>query len=503
MSNYKNDYLIIALILLFVQSISFSQQDKFLFGTYIHSSDTDSTLYNNYEQILECGFNSVFQLAVKDVARLNQPSNFNQLLNFPFIYASNDSGTGTVFNALNAEPENIDWISYFTQAKYTKWEAEGNSIFNNPNAISIKHDVGSLYFAKPYTEGNISGIKSGNIQSDTGKFLIKGPNYWQYPRYTFTNVSGNKDTIFYSAVFRMRIGATSPTPLKVCEIMVTSTDKNGNETLLGLDDPKSYILTTANFPGTNYKDFIITYKYPAFKNANNSEVENLLPLPGMGIEENDGYGYNIDSRVQFKVKWLGNRELFVDFIEVYDNKIWKSWYLERFDDLVDSVKFYDQGFSTIITNLKFYGTQDEPHSIDCFEPLRKIQEILDDPINKLHAGLLTHYYPEWDGKRHDGNGLDYCFPSYVQLAQPKKLMFWYAPFGVDTAGVSRPRDFTLYFLKNNLQFAFQEQHDFYITLQTWGTKDENGNYKKYEYPTNAELSAETMLSLAHGVRYIL
>ncbi len=134
--------------------------------------------------------------------------------------------------------------------------------------------------------------------------------------------------------------------------------------------------------------------------------------------------------------------------------------------------------------------------IDCYEPLRKVQFLLDSL--QIQADLLTHWYPGWDFTR-DG---DNTWKQYSQLAQPKKIMFWYSPFTNDITNSYTPssRDFTLYWLHNNLQQAHLQQPRFYITLQTWGTKNLNsGEYESYMYPTPEEISAETMLSLAHGV----
>ncbi len=111
--------------------IGSSPEEEFLVGSFIHSSMVmQHTLYNNYEQVQDMGINAAMQIAVKDVPRLGQVNNFQQLSLFPYIYAANDSGTGSapeICDWCNAEPENIDWISYFTHAKYMKWEAEGDA----------------------------------------------------------------------------------------------------------------------------------------------------------------------------------------------------------------------------------------------------------------------------------------------------------------------------------------------------------------------------------------
>jgi hypothetical protein len=69
---------------------------------------------------------------------------------------------------------------------------------------------------------------------------------------------------------------------------------------------------------------------------------------------------------------------------------------------------------------------DEPHTWDSFIPIRKIQHILDS----LQTGkeLLVHFYPEWNNVRENVSVMD----KWMGIANPKKLMFWYAPFTRNT-----------------------------------------------------------------------
>jgi hypothetical protein len=83
-------------------------------------------------------------------------------------------------------------------------------------------------------------------------------------------------------------------------------------------------------------------------------------------------------------------------------------------------------------------------------------------------------------------------------------MFWYAPFSCwwETTAYcdENPLEVTFEYLRGNLQEAHLQQPDYYVTLQTWGTwDDEIDDYSRYYTPTPEEISAETMLALAHGV----
>lgn len=501
MNSLKYFRLVVTIVALFLSSGVKAQEapatkPEFPVGAFIHSSKVmEYTQYNNYEQIHDMGINSVMQIAVTDVSRLSQVNNLGQLSLFPYVYVGNDSGTGSVpqiCDWCNAEEENIDWISYFTHAKYMKWEVEGSQLFSDN--VSIKHIGGTIYQESDGTEG----WRTDNNQP--GDFLIYGPDYWQYPRYTYTNAGWNPTPINYKAVFKMKIDSPSQQVLDVCEISVTMyNDAKGiPETTLVRDT-----LTTADFNSTGYTLFNLEYDYRDYidlpiQNLHSIMVPSTITNPFGGIESNPSL--NQGSKVQFKVKWLGNKELFVDYIEVFDIGIYETWFINNYNDLETNILEYDQEFQNnpaFYDRLKYYGTIDEPHVIDCFIPLRKVQEILDN--NNINADLLTHWYPGWDYKR-DG---DDTWGVYNALAQPEKIMFWYSPYVTNKDGTTKPRDFTQYWFHLNLQKAHLQKPDYFVTLQAWGWKNiEGGNYIKWMTPTPAEISAETMLALAHGVKGI-
>ncbi|HCY77941.1 MAG TPA: hypothetical protein DHV28_18700 [Ignavibacteriales bacterium] len=480
--------------LLFAQNTPQGEQ-KFIVGTFIASSGSKEeqhyTQYNNYQQLLDLGVNALYQVAVKDVPSLNQNNNYAPLSLFDFIWAANDSGTGTADEVnINAEWQNIDWISYFTSAKYMKWEAEGDPLFTGN--VKIKHEIGSPF----YDVNGVSGWQSGPPNANnTNSFLIKGPNYWQYPRYTFTNVSWNPEPIRYQAVFHMKMASPSITNVPVCSLFVVMTDSDGVEHTLN-----SKLVTSSMLLSTDYVDIPLTYNYIGYFNVDTVNRKSYSMPGSFGIKSPPGY--NIGSTIEFKVQWLGNVELLVDYVEVYDQMIWDSWFNNPLEKYVDSIVTYDHEFKnenpTFYNKLKYYYTMDEPHSIDGYEPLRRVQEILDDQNNNIQADLLTHWYPEWNGIR-DG---DPTWNQYVQLAQPKKLMFWYAPFtnNKDTF-VPDNRDFTLYFLHKHLQQAYTLDSLYFLSAQTFGRKV-GVNYESWMLPDTSEVLAETMLALAHGCKGI-
>jgi hypothetical protein len=104
-------YLFLAISFCNVITIAQESSSGFLIGAFIAASDSaEYTLYNNYDQILDCGLNSVFQNAKK-----TDTSNLTQLSQFSFVYAANDTSPNHAMN-----DGNKDWVSYFTHAKYFK-----------------------------------------------------------------------------------------------------------------------------------------------------------------------------------------------------------------------------------------------------------------------------------------------------------------------------------------------------------------------------------------------
>jgi tetratricopeptide (TPR) repeat protein len=328
-------------------------------------------------------------------------------------------------------------------------------------------------------------------------------------KYVYTNRWWPNPHIQYKAVFKIKLADPQENTFDVAEIRVVL-DTSG----VPLDTLARFTLTTDTL-STNYKEFTLTYSYANLPYENPGYTVGYTPPPGSDWIPMQGTTATpwLDGRqkIQFQVEWLGNAEIIVDYVEVYDgeeNGIWENSFIGEFNytQTVNRISTYNQYFATLNSSfydkLKYYGTMDEPHTWDSFIPIRKVQHILDS----LNTGkdLLVHFYPGWNNYR---EGKYNVLEKWVNIAQPKKLMFWYAPFTCDASFSPcdpYPREFTLNNFHNYvLQPAHLLQPDFYVTLQSWGTVNEiTGDYSSYMTPTPAELSAGTMLSLAHGVKGI-
>jgi hypothetical protein len=87
--------------------------------------------------------------------------------------------------------ETVDhWVVYYTDAVYTKWEAEGNGDGSNGD-MELKYNpsIGTIF-----TEGNVKGIKTTSANPSK---LIYGPWYYQAVKYKQLPLSSSDSLIQY------------------------------------------------------------------------------------------------------------------------------------------------------------------------------------------------------------------------------------------------------------------------------------------------------------------
>lgn len=322
----------------------------FVIGTFTaSSSDLPFTHYQNYWQVQELGVNSIHQRIIQSIP--NQQSNFDSLSLFPIIFAANDSGTGTGKTYIDAfRWQNIDWISYFTNAKYRKWEAEGDPLFTGHVKVIQEH-------GEFYNDSDVEGYRTNN-QTQVGDTIIKGPDYYQYPRYTYTQPEWNPLIIRYRADFRLKIDSPSAISVPVCSLYVTTTYYDTIASQWKEDILAKRLLTTADL-STQYLDFPLIYDYSDYINTDKEPSGEIPIFKPYSVYNSDGLSFNIGAKVHFKVQWLGNKQLFVDRVEVYDadqHGIWSRYFKGQinFNNMVDSIENYSQYFTGLGSKLKYF-----------------------------------------------------------------------------------------------------------------------------------------------------
>ena len=350
----------IFLLIIFLPVLIYSQE-RFRTGVYSNLSPSDDSR-QNLKQIYEMGANTVISHA-RPRSRDSLQTLFDSVI---------------VFNAYSPQ----DYIHHYSAGYYTKWEAE-EDVGETTTTPGVKHKFGQ--------NGGTYWF-SGTGSSDIGKLLVTGPDYLQDRTYKEYYTIGEDNVIRYIVNFRMKIDG-GPSLDSVCEISVRYT------TALGYADTLADTVYNADQLSNNFMDYTLTYTLPKY--INNTPVDEGETIDGArrsyGSDAPHTQEYTGPYGVQFNVKWLGSRNLYVDYIEVYDQEIWGN-YLENTGDVIADILAYADTAGT--TNTSYWYALDEPHSIDNYQPYLTVQNILTQH-NPPYSPLITCFYPGWDGLRNN------------------------------------------------------------------------------------------------------
>jgi hypothetical protein len=131
----------------------------------------------------------------------------------------------------------------------------------------------------------------------------------------------------------------------------------------------------------------------------------------------------------------------VNEIEVYDNWIWKNYFAkENFTEAVRYITNYletiknESGDDFFRDKAKYALSIDEPHTVDSYDALRIVKNILADLIvDQVEAPkLLKPFYPEWNGYR-DG---EFMLKRVLNEYNPDPLTFYYHYHQSDSMNVT-------------------------------------------------------------------
>lgn len=444
-------FFLTVLVVIFYNELFFSQelptppQDDFLLGTFCASISgpyQEFILTANYNQMLECGLNSVWQ----KVKWENPHRNVELLNQFKFVYAANDTAPDHAIH-----PNDKDWISYFTHAKYSRWEAEGDEYFPaDPPYVPGNIRVGVSHNSVGYATND--GWCSGT--GNAGVFFIDGPNYSQYLRYTYTNRNYPSPHVDYNAVFSLKMEEIPENITNVAEIVVALYDTLTHQEIETLNNR---IISSDELSTNDYNQFPLSYNYLDYIEDDPSLNSIDPPTPGDNQILKDSDWFAPSKRIRFKVRALTNNiPITVDYVEVYDageTGIWDYYFNKNYPTMIANITTYLQNYSGLTSEL-YLGTLDEPLSWDSYIPIRRVQHILDS----LQTGknLLVHFGPQWNGSK---EGLP-VLTRWADIAQPRKLMFWYFPYSMNEEGIKWSTDFTLFQLRNILSQASYSSPDF-------------------------------------------
>jgi hypothetical protein len=363
-----------------------------------------------------------------------------------------------------------DYISYYSRGYYTKWESVQNQL--NPVKVGVQHNGGG-----PGSFNSAPCWSSQGVQ-DSIPGLVKGPDYRQDKNY---RLNYDKSLINYTVNFQM---AYSPATHEshgniVCRIGVRlkSLVMNGDKTRLDSVEFISKKILVSDF-NSAFKKFTLGYDYGSLAKKVYDDT-----APGTGIE--------------FFVDFLGQGTLYINFMEVYDNAVWGTYFMDDSTRTtsIKNIKTFANNYSKW-SNLQYFYAADEPQTIDQYEPIRFVDSILRDSTS-MQKPIISAFYPQWDGGR---NG-EITAQGYKIQANPRTIMTDYYPFWAEN---NYTTEFDFRWLQVVLQQISHEDKHFWYMPQAFGEylwgKNTPAHWRK---PSNIELNASIMLALAHGAKGLI
>ena len=415
-----------------------------------------------------------------------------------------------------------NYVSYYTDARYTVWETEGEY----GDTSYLQHDSSimdnSSYFIK---------LKPDAVCGE--KELIWGPYYTQYVYET----NNDRSIILskYTPVFRMKL-EVNPNPPScedttvwtdnpespICIIQVTQSKlKYPNDWTFECTHPiREEIITLNRFQSLGqFKDIYFTA--PSYYDLLSDACQPVTleePPPQVNTENMELYVNGNDllkqrGYIEFKVIWLGNPNylLSIDKVTVYDSKG-----QELMDPLSDAEAKIDSQLiqlSTYNSNILGWFGRDEPNSIDQYAPIKKVIEIINDHTNN-QSPLWLALMGKWDGafsNRADPNGTYHLSPWKEMKKRIGNMNVWQDIYMFDYPyqenGLYDPPPGETWQEANiritselNYKPAYELDPNFGVSLQCgevhFGTIAQERNIFGYE------LMYETNLALMNGAKFL-
>lgn len=156
-------------------------------------------------------------------------------------------------------PNLLNNVQYYTDAKYSEWEAEGTPL--GKGDATLYHDTARTHII-PETGGNPGYVIIDTAALNSTFEIINGPYYTSEVRYYVypeKDILSKRDTIvYYTANFRLmlqdnpnNIDTVRDTSTAICRIRVTYSNHNGLYELGSTYSPRDTILTLGAFKTLN------------------------------------------------------------------------------------------------------------------------------------------------------------------------------------------------------------------------------------------------------------
>jgi hypothetical protein len=268
------------------------------------------------------------------------------------------AGVILTINLFSQGVERIDWGYFFSNALYTKWSPLGTPLPGTPASIGLKKQFGEFVGTTTST-----GIDT----TYTGSVFITGPNYSQYQKYVYTTKYSQNERITYKVNFRLKKGQVIGAGDDVCYLQIVK--KTPFDSVL-----LNSKLVTQQMLTETFKDYTLVYDYD-FPPLATLGVSDLISQQA-AISPADNI-YDINTKIEFRIVWLGNTELILDYIEVYDDDIYETYFIENITHRDRLLKDYVADLNSSRPDQTFFLTMYQPHAVDSYHPIRTVQNLLD------------------------------------------------------------------------------------------------------------------------------
>ncbi len=318
------------------------------------------------------------------------------------------------FKGMPIRSAGYNYIQHYTDAKYSVWEAEGNDNYD----VNLEYNSSVM---DELTDGDTTFLKLKHTAAglqDTE--LITGPYYSQDVKY-LASQDNVLQIVRYLAEFRLKLEHNPYYPISddpedtICVIQVTKSKVPTAWTISCTDTIKERVLRREDFAQLNrFYDFLF---HPVFDSAYYTLENNLCDCPDLGPEPQYTFHSYFSSDtlvpgprwikpyIQLKVIWKGDQQylLSIDKVTVSD--------IRGRDLIADTLElFARKDIKDQANSLNSYNADglitgwlgiDEPVSIDLFEPIRIVKDILEDNSQgkrPLWIAMMGHWDGAWENR---------------------------------------------------------------------------------------------------------
>uniref|UniRef100_A0A832G8M9 Uncharacterized protein n=1 Tax=Ignavibacterium album TaxID=591197 RepID=A0A832G8M9_9BACT len=435
---------------------------------------------NQYSAISNAGFNWIVQGV--------NPTNRPYMQNFKIIAQNPNQG---------------EWVYYYSMGKYKKWEAERDKFFFLETGFKHPHNNGNQNTG--YLYGRVETLQGVLCwaTNDSNPFpvdsILWGPNYTQEKIYKSVDPNYWKKPIKYTVRYRLAL-KNAPQPADtVCKLYIRyrcAKKENGQTVEIKEEIFDSLYLTAADLPGDTFHIKSLSYIYP--------ETYREQTITQRWSSPNNPVLHYIDTDtlmgMEYCIKWYGRGKLYIDYVEVFDDDqdtpsnrldgIWKQW--------LDNPPFVANRINNFLSqysdwpNIRYWYVIDEPASLDDYEPIRIVDSLV---FHFSGRRVITQFTPNWNGYV---NG-DISVKKFVELTGTNTVMMDYFPFWDGHSS-----EFGLKHLQPVFQQTAIYSPKFYYVPQGFGQFYDQGFQQPCHWrePTPVEFKSSIMLALTHGAKGI-